>query len=86
MLPLVVCAGVLWADLARPLTQAEYTHVMVQQVVWHEPLSDEARVYYLARGRVLADFLHPEFKKFVLAYKVPAPAATRPTVLALETP
>lgn len=33
-----------------------------------------------------ADFLHPEFKKFVLAYKVPAPAATLPTVLAIETP
>ena len=33
-----------------------------------------------------ADFLHPEFKKFVLTYKVPAPAATLPTVLAIETP
>ena len=33
-----------------------------------------------------ADFLHPEFKKFVYAYKVPAPAATLPTVLAIQTP
>ena len=33
-----------------------------------------------------ADFLHPEFKKFVLAYKAPAPAATLPTVLAVQTP
>jgi hypothetical protein len=57
MLPLVV-AGVLWADLAMPLTQAEYAQVMVQQVVWHEPLSEEARAYYLAKGRVLAGFLH----------------------------
>jgi hypothetical protein len=58
MLPLVVSAGVLLADLARPLTQAEYTQVMVQQVAWHEPLSDEARAYYLLRGRVLAGLLH----------------------------
>ena len=27
MLPLVVTAGVLWADLASPLTQAEYAQV-----------------------------------------------------------
>jgi hypothetical protein len=43
MLPLVVTAGVLWADLASPLTQAESAQVMLQQVAWHEPLSDEAR-------------------------------------------
>jgi len=33
-----------------------------------------------------ADFLHPEFKKFVYGYKAPAPAATLPTVLAVQTP
>ena len=33
-----------------------------------------------------ADFLHPEFKKVVLAYKAPTPAATLPTVLAVQTP
>jgi hypothetical protein len=49
---------VLWADLATPLTQAEYAQLMVQQVVWHEPLSEEARASYLAKGRVLAGFLH----------------------------
>jgi tyrosine-protein phosphatase SIW14 len=32
------------------------------------------------------DMMHPEFKKFVYAYKVPAPAATLPTVLAVQTP
>jgi hypothetical protein len=32
---------------------------MVQQAVWHEPLSEEARAYYLAKGRILAGLLHP---------------------------
>jgi hypothetical protein len=31
---------------------------MVQQAVWHEPLSEEARAYYLAKGRILVGFLH----------------------------
>jgi hypothetical protein len=58
MLPLVACAGVLWADLASPLTQAEYAQVMVQQAIWHEPLSEDARDYYLAKGCILAGLLH----------------------------
>jgi protein tyrosine/serine phosphatase len=34
-----------------------------------------------------SDFLHPEFKKFVYDYKVPAaPAAKLPAVLAIQTP
>ena len=33
-----------------------------------------------------ADFLHPEFKKFVYAYKAPAPPDTLPTVLAVQIP
>jgi hypothetical protein len=60
MLPLVVIAGMFLADLARPVTQAEYAQVMFQKVAWHELLSDEARANYLASGaRVLAGFLHP---------------------------
>jgi protein tyrosine phosphatase (PTP) superfamily phosphohydrolase (DUF442 family) len=33
-----------------------------------------------------ADFLHPEFKKFVYGYKAPAPAAKLPALLAIQTP
>jgi tyrosine-protein phosphatase SIW14 len=32
-----------------------------------------------------ADFLHPEFKKFVYNYRLPAPATTLPAVLAIQT-
>jgi hypothetical protein len=48
MLPLVVTAGVLLADLASPVTPEEYAHIMLQQVARHEPLSEEGRAYYLA--------------------------------------
>jgi hypothetical protein len=58
MLPLVVSAAVLWADLARPVSSEEYRRVMGQQVLLHEPLSPEVRAYYLAKGRVLAGILH----------------------------
>ena len=33
-----------------------------------------------------ADFLHPEFKAFVLSYKAPAPVAAPPAILAVTTP
>jgi hypothetical protein len=59
MLPLVLTAGVLWADLARPLTQEENGRVIELQVLLHEPLPPEVRAYYLAKGRLLAGFLHP---------------------------
>jgi hypothetical protein len=58
MLPVVVCGGVLWADLATPLTPEEYRRVIGQQVLLHEPMQPEVRAYYLAKGRVLACFLH----------------------------
>jgi hypothetical protein len=58
MLPFVLGAAVSLADLASPVTQAEYALVMVQQVVWHEPLSEEVRDYYLEKGRILTGFLH----------------------------
>ena len=32
-----------------------------------------------------ADFLHPEFKKFVLGFSVPAPATQAPAVVAVST-
>jgi hypothetical protein len=57
MLPLVVSAGVLLADLARPVSPAEYAQVLVQGAVWHEPPGEEARASYLAKGRVLGCFL-----------------------------
>jgi hypothetical protein len=57
MLPLVASAGVLLADLARPVSREEYAQVMLQQVLLREPLSPEVRAYYLAKGRVLAGFL-----------------------------
>jgi hypothetical protein len=59
MLPLVVTAGALWADLASPLTPEEYRQVIGQQVLLHEPLRPEVRAYYRAKGRVLAGFLRP---------------------------
>jgi hypothetical protein len=59
MLPVVVTTGLICADLARPVSQEEYARVMLQETVWHEPLGEEARDYYLARGRVLAGFLRP---------------------------
>jgi hypothetical protein len=63
ILPLVACAGVLWADLASPLTQTEYAQVMVQQAVWHEPLSDQARDHNLAEDRDLACLLREDMTK-----------------------
>jgi protein tyrosine/serine phosphatase len=33
-----------------------------------------------------ADFLHPEFKKFVYSYRLPAPATKLPAVLAIQAP
>jgi hypothetical protein len=58
MLPLVVSAGVLLAGLASPLPLEEYRRVIGQQVLLHEPLSPGVRAYYLAKGQVLAGFLH----------------------------
>jgi hypothetical protein len=58
MLPLIVCAGVLWADLARPFSPEEYRRVIGQQVLRHEPLPAAIRAYYRAKRRVLACFLH----------------------------
>jgi CheY-like chemotaxis protein len=62
-LPVVVCSGEAEpqevARLLGPVTQAEYTQVMLRQVACHEPLSEEARDYYLAKGRVLAGLLRP---------------------------
>ena len=57
MLPVVMCAGVLLADLARPVRPEEYRRVIGQQVLLHEPMPSEVRAYYLAKGRVLAGFL-----------------------------
>ena len=57
MLPLVVTAGVLLADLARPVSPEEYRRVIGQQVLLHEPMRPEVRAYYLAKGRVLAGSL-----------------------------
>ncbi len=57
MLPVVVTAGVLGADVVTPVSPAEYTQVMLLEAVWHEPLSEELRDYYLAKGRLLAGFL-----------------------------
>jgi hypothetical protein len=45
MLPLVVSAGVLLADLARPVTPEEYRRVIGQQVLRHEPLRPEVRAW-----------------------------------------
>jgi hypothetical protein len=58
MLPLVVTAAALWADLARPVSPEEHRRVIGQQALLHEPLSLEVRAYYLAKGQVLACFLH----------------------------
>jgi hypothetical protein len=59
MLLLVVSAGVLLADLARPVSPEEYHRVVGQQVLSHAPLPPSTRAYYLAKGRVLAGFLRP---------------------------
>jgi hypothetical protein len=58
MLLLVVSAAALWADLARSVSPEEYPRVIGQQVLTHQPLSPEVRAYYLAKGRILAAFLH----------------------------
>jgi hypothetical protein len=57
LLPVVICAGVLLADLARPVSLEEYRRAIGQQVLLHEPLRPEIRASYLAKGRVLAAFL-----------------------------
>src|SRR5262245_50177045 len=49
-LPPVVTAGVLLADLARPVSPEEYRRIIGQQVVLHEPLSAETRAYYQVGG------------------------------------
>jgi hypothetical protein len=59
MLPVVVTAGMLLNDLASPLTPEEYTHHMLWESVWHEPLPPEVREHYFAKGRLLAGFLYP---------------------------
>jgi hypothetical protein len=56
MLPVVVCTGMILADLARPVTPEEYAQIL-QQRLRHEPLGPGVRAYYLAKGRVLACFL-----------------------------
>jgi hypothetical protein len=58
MLALVVSAGVLWADLARPVSPEEYRRVLGHQILRHEPIRPEVRAYYLAKGGILAGFLH----------------------------
>ena len=39
MVPVVVTAGVLLADLARPVSPEEYRRVIGRQALLHEPLS-----------------------------------------------
>jgi hypothetical protein len=57
MLPLVISAGWIFADLASPVTRAEYSQAVLQRFVSHKPLSPEVRHYYLTKGRFLAGFL-----------------------------
>jgi hypothetical protein len=58
MLPLVVTAGRLLADLATPLNPEEYRQLRSHEILL-PLLSPATRAYYLANGRVLACLLRP---------------------------
>jgi hypothetical protein len=49
MLPLVVCAGVLMADLARPVSPQKYRRAIGHQILLQEPLLvlNDNRVGYI---------------------------------------
>ena len=76
-LPFVITAGVLWADLATPLTPEEYRRVIGQQVLLHEPLRPEVRAYYLAKRRYSVPPQGGGQGALMLFSSYPRPLATR---------
>lgn len=50
-----------------------------------EAWSAEQAFKEMKRFKFGADFLHPEFKRFVFGYQVPAPATPAPAIIAIST-
>jgi protein tyrosine phosphatase (PTP) superfamily phosphohydrolase (DUF442 family) len=79
-----------------PASQPVYVHCVggkhrtgVMTAVYrmtHESWTADQAFNEMKKFKFGATMLHPEFKQFVYGYKVPAPAATLPAVLALQTP